>query len=132
MMDWIRDNTPKDALFLADPRLASLYVTAERGMLVSWKHFPQNEGDVREWHDRLVVLNRGRPIIHGPSGMPKDEIRKAFESLPLEHAEDLASRYGLDFYYGPFREDWPRKPIHRTDSRAVYRLQRTSKQGIGD
>ncbi len=119
---WIRENTPTDALFLADPKIAPFYVAAERGMMVSWKHFPQNEQDVREWHDRLVALNRNRSIIRDPSGIEMEEIQDSFNTLPLDIARNLADRYGLDYYYGPHRADWAIRPVYQNGHRAVYQL----------
>ena len=119
---WIRANAPADALFLSDPWFAPFYLTAERGVLVSYRHFPQNEKDVREWHDRLAAINGGRGILLDPPQIARKEIQDSFNSLPLRDARNLAKQYGLDYYHGPFREDWAIAPIYRAGSIAVYRL----------
>jgi hypothetical protein len=119
---WIRDNTPADAIFLSDPGSDTFYVTAERGMLVTFKNIGSNEATVREWNERLVAINRGRAILLDPPGIAFEQIRDSFNSLSLEDARSLATRYDLDYYHGTFREEWDLPPIFRSGNRAVYRL----------
>jgi hypothetical protein len=119
---WIQHNTPPDALFLADPYLESFYVTAERGVLVCVKHLPSRNDDLKEWHGRLVAVNRGQEVLLDSLEIDREQIRRSFGQLPLENAQDLARMYSLDYYYGPFREDWDLSPLHRVGDKAIYKL----------
>ncbi len=119
---WIRNNTPTDALFLSDPYFDTFYVTAERGLLVTWKNVGSNEIFVREWHDRLVAVNGGRSILLDPPGIARKQIQDSFNNLSLEDARNLAKQYDLDYYYGPFRDGWAIPPVYRSGNKAVYPL----------
>ncbi|GEM_PF-6017172 len=61
---WIRENTPKEANFLINPAFSNFYVDAERGVLATYKNFPQLKNYFLESIERLefasqVKLDRG-------------------------------------------------------------------------
>lgn len=119
---WIRDNTPADALFLVDPYFEAFYITAERGVMVAWKHVPTGNADFIEWHARLVAINGGRKIILDSVNLDREGIQRSFNEMSLDSARELAQRYGLDYYYGPYRDDWEIPPLFRSGEKAIYRL----------
>jgi hypothetical protein len=119
---WIRDNTPKESLFLADPYFEAFYLTAQRGALVFWKHIPTEAEDFREWHARLVAVNGGREVLLDTVRLDRDGIQQSFNGLTLESAREIAEQYGLNYYYGPYRESWGVDPVFRAGDKAVYKL----------
>ena len=40
VLEWIAENTPKQAIFLVHPSIADFYIYAQRAMFVSFRHFP--------------------------------------------------------------------------------------------
>ena len=119
---WIRDNTPADAVFLADPYFEAFYVTAERGAMVLYKHIPSDLEGMKEWHDRLVAVNGGREVLIESLTIDRDQIQHSFSEMPLEYARDLARQYDLDHYYGPYRGDWEIAPLFKAGNKAIYRF----------
>jgi len=119
---WIRTNTPADANFLADPYFEAFYLTAERGALVFWKHIPSELDDLKEWYERLGAANGGREVLLDSLRIDQEQIQRSFEQMPFEYARKLAARYDLDYYFGPFREDWDIEPLFRAGNTAIYKL----------
>jgi len=57
---WVKANVSKSAEIITQPDDDFFYINYERPLFVSWKHSPQNNTDIMEWHRRLVLLNRGQ------------------------------------------------------------------------
>jgi hypothetical protein len=119
---WIKNNTAAEDLFLADPYFEAFYVTAERGTLVQWKQVPSTFHELKEWRDRLVAVNGGREVLANDLTIDRKQIQNSFNEMPLDYALELAERYDLVHYYGPYREDWEISPLFRAGSKAVYKL----------
>ena len=128
--DWIREQTPRDAVFLADPMLQSFYVDAERAVFATWKHAPHAAPDVLAWYDRLLELTGGVPPA-APGSWRDGELQARFYRLPPAAIRDLAARHGLTHYVGLTRHAAPlareRPPdgfetLYRDELFVIYRL----------
>jgi len=97
---WISENTPEDAVFLIEPRIAEyFYYLAERPLFVSFKHAPQYDKNVLEWYERIKLCNRGKELI------PKEGlkvnlpiIKKSFYTLTRKEIVDIARNYNISYY----------------------------------
>lgn len=54
--DWIRDNTPTDAVFLTPRGAATFTWWSERAEVVGWKNMPQDPTSVVAWRQRIFDL----------------------------------------------------------------------------
>lgn len=91
MYTWIRDHTPKDALFLIPPRLERFRLIGERAIVVDWKGSPYAPSDVLEWYRRLEDIS-GRPGFRR-----SDDLNDGYASLDAARLGSLGSKYHLDY-----------------------------------
>jgi hypothetical protein len=86
--NWVRENTPRDAVILTPPKEAGFRVFSERTIVGEWKDGTQQYFDdsfVREWGARMEILG--------------DEYAK----LPDEQLLALAHRFGARYIVAPRR-----------------------------
>jgi hypothetical protein len=86
--NWVRENTPRDAVLLTPPKEAGFRVFSERTIVGEWKDGTQQYFDdafVRVWGDRMEVLG--------------DE----YARLPDEELLALARRFGARYIVTPRR-----------------------------
>lgn len=87
---WMRERSPKQALFLTPPDEDTLRFWGERAVVVDWKGVPALPGEIAEWYRRLGDVLGERDI--------KSEADVArFAELDPERLEALRGRYGFDF-----------------------------------
>jgi len=72
LCDYVREHTPKDALFLVPPDEQSMRLRGLRAVIINFKGVPQLSGEIGQWRDRLqTVLDvpdlRGLPAGFGPT-----------------------------------------------------------------
>jgi hypothetical protein len=87
---WMRDHTPKDALFLTPPDVEKMRYHGQRAIVVDWKSNPIVPGEVLEWYRRLQDVT-GRPSFSG--GRDLD----GYNQMDKARLELLKTRYGLDY-----------------------------------
>lgn len=122
MDHWIREHTPRDAVFLISPARDDFYVQAQRPIVVNFKACPQQDAaSMVEWFDRLREINQGRPF-QGRGFQRMAEIRRSFEDLDdstVAHLRDLYhARYFLTGSPRPYR--FP--AVHAADGLVLYDL----------
>jgi hypothetical protein len=84
MYVWIKENTPKDAIFLIDPKIEDFRLRADRAIVVDWKAFPFRDVAVMGWWERIQdIANRNQ--VHGTP----DEL----DSI------NLSRKYGASYSY---------------------------------
>lgn len=93
-LEWVAAHTAPDSRLLLDPRLEQVYVTAERAVLVTYKHSPQGGADLTEWATRMETV----------SGVPIDQdallstIRAGFDAQSTQRVLELAREHDLDYW----------------------------------
>jgi hypothetical protein len=97
--DWIRGNTPVDAVFLVPPDEQSLRLHGERAIVVNYKNVPQLSGELGEWRHRLEAVLDVRDIRNLPRPFPRtlDAIRARYDTLSPQHLRIAARRYGARY-----------------------------------
>jgi len=99
VLEWIAENTPKQAIFLVDPSIADFYIYAQRAMFVSFRHFPQSAADIVEWYERIKLCNNN--YLPSKSGFRSiKEIQTNFYSLGEDLIRQIADSYGVRYYLG--------------------------------
>ncbi len=91
LCDWIKENTPADAVFLT-PRLTQTFRwNAERAEVVNRKDIPQDADGIVEWWRRNVD-------VHGASDPhSSDRWRASLAEVGSARLRALAERYGADY-----------------------------------
>lgn len=118
-LEWISENTPKQAVFLVDPLLSEFYIYAERAEFVSFNHAPQFAADILEWHERIVLGNAGYPLR---APVSKDELRNNFYHLDEGSIRDIAEEYGLSYYLGLADSQLSFEPVYQDDNVILYAI----------
>lgn len=86
---WMRERSPKDALFLIPPEEEDLRFRGERAVVVDWKNVPSIPSEVLEWYRRICDV-AGREV--------KAEADLAgYAELDPRRLEALRRRYAFDF-----------------------------------
>jgi hypothetical protein len=110
--DWVRENTPRSAVFLTPPKEAGFRVFSERTVVGEWKDGTQqyfDDGFVGEWGSRMETLG--------------DD----YAQLADDQILALAARYGASYIVLPRR---PPRPglvqVYRNPTFAIYEARRSA------
>jgi hypothetical protein len=87
---WMRESSPRDALFLTPPGVESLRFHGQRAIVVDWKSNPIVPGEVMEWFRRLKDVT-GRPNFSGSRDLD------GYNTMDTSRLEALRARYNFDF-----------------------------------
>jgi len=125
MYAWIRENTPKDAVFIT-PFVPEFWVVAERAQVASMRHPPLDKRLI-EWKDRLQALNGDRPFDLTDRERRGYLINKGLgERVPkLDHRQliSLRDRYGATHYItDELRLDLIMHQVFAIESGFIYNL----------
>ncbi len=120
MTEWIRNQTPQNAVFLSPPWLNIFWIDAERAQVVNFKRAPHNYQMI-EWRHRLEIVNRG-PIT-ARSYHIMDELKRNYPNLSLHEIEAIRDRYGASYYLTVVeRPDLSAMLVHGNGEYFLYRL----------
>jgi hypothetical protein len=118
---WIQKNTPRDAIFLVDPVMDNFYLVAERARVVSFKHSPQSEKDILEWHGRLLDITDSQSI--DKMGFSSQRVlRRRYCRLSDDAVDRLVEKYSIQyivFKRCKARLDYP--VVYRDARHTVYK-----------
>ena len=92
MCEWVRENTPQDALFLVPRRSHSFKWRAHRPEVVTYKDVPQDAQGLLEWRRRYEDVYR---VGQWPDGSPR--WARSVARLGAERLKELAAKYGADY-----------------------------------
>lgn len=88
--DWIKQNTPEDALFLTPRSTSSFKWHAQRAELVTYKDVPQDAESLIAWRNRLYDVFK-------PQGDPTKRWVRSTSQLGTPRILELAEKYRFDF-----------------------------------
>jgi hypothetical protein len=93
---WVRENTPVDAVFLVPPNEQAFRLHARRAIVINYKSVPQLSAEIPHWRDRLQDVLQLDDIRKLPSPMDRTlaAIRERYASLPADHLIATAHKYG--------------------------------------
>ncbi len=121
MLEWIKDYTPRDAVFLVDPSMRNFYINAQRAVFVSFKHAPQSEGDIMEWYKRIKLANGNRePKKMGRKSI--SELKDNFYNLDEDIIKEIAEQYGITYYLGLSEKPLTFEPVHSVNGYTLYKI----------
>ena len=129
--DWIRDNTPVDAVFVVPPHEQEFRLRAQRAIVVNFKCVPQLSSELPAWRERLgQVLMMDIRQLRTPFKHTLYDMRNRYETLPPAHYANVARRYDARYILVGHRlpEEWEakrvREMIDATTGYFLYDLQR--------
>jgi hypothetical protein len=143
--DWVRRNTPPDAVFLEPPSLEGFQLYARRADVANFKQMTFTPPELREWFERICAISRlGRlaeglddarwgdaeavlPHLHAirRQGIhPQVALDEGFLTLSSAEVHDLAARYGIDYFITPSREPYDFALAGEAGGCRVYRTDR--------
>lgn len=91
MYAWIRQSTPKDAIFLTPPLLERFRLFTERAIVVDWKASAIVPGELVEWYQRLEAVSGHPGFRH------IDELSSGYTAMDRKRLEALRAAYGVDY-----------------------------------
>ena len=130
--DWIRTNTPADAVFIVPPDEQEFRLRARRAIVVNYKCVPQLSGELPAWRDRMadVLLLDDIRELPTPFERTLKEIRRRYEGRRPEHYAAVARLYGARYVLvgHSLGDEWEPKRVAElsaaTDTYLLYDLQR--------
>ena len=131
VLEWIAENTPKQAIFLVDPTIADFYIYAQRAMLVSFRHSPQSAADILEWYERIKLCNGNRSLSKSGFRSIK-EIQTNFYNLSEDLIRQIAHSYGISYYLGLSQKGLTFERAYSNAYFTVYKVNQTDKALMGD
>jgi len=87
---FMRERTPRQALFLTPPDDDSLRFFGERAIVVDWKGNPAVPREVLDWYRRIEDVTGRRGMTHAAE-------LEGYDELDAERLEALRARYGFDY-----------------------------------
>ena len=120
MTEWIRAQTPKDAVFVSPPWMNIFWVDAERAQVGDYKRAPHNY-QIIEWKHRLEALNGGPLTARGIHIM--DELKRHYPYLSVQELEKIRDLYGASYYLTTVeRPEMSGQLVHGNGEYFLYRL----------
>jgi len=126
LLEWIAENTPRDAVFLVDPTIEDFYIYAQRAMFVSFKNSPQSAADILEWYKRIKLCNGNRSP--DKSGFDSEkELHTNFYKLDEDQIRQIANSYGINYYLGLPQQRLAFEHAYSNSYFTVYKVDETDK-----
>ncbi|QDV73323.1 DUF6798 domain-containing protein [Botrimarina mediterranea] len=92
MCDWVRENTPADAVFLVPQQSQSFKWRAERGEVVTYKDVPQDARSMVEWRRRYFDVFKAGEFADGSTRWTP-----SLAALGAERLRELGEEYGATY-----------------------------------
>lgn len=115
LYDWV-STTPKDALFLTPPEMATFRILALRSIVVDWKSTPMLPGELIDWYRRIEAV----------SGVAAPETRQqvvaGYRAMTTERLASLHREFGFDYavFAAPLPQGLPEEAVrYRSGSYVV-------------
>jgi hypothetical protein len=95
--DWVRSNTPKDAIFISSPvEFDNFTWLAERPIPAKSKLTAQNKAGILEWYERLRNLSGGFRGVNHLRNFNK-QLSEGYNRLTTQQAEALMAKYQASY-----------------------------------
>ncbi len=111
LFDFVRENTPEDALFLTPHDLGLMRIMAKRAIVVDYKSFPFSQSAMKEWYQR----------IQDCYGSSEEEFASYYAGLTDEALGELQQKYGFSHIIIPIDVDSSRDAIFQNDDYKVIK-----------
>lgn len=93
--DWIRSNTPQEAIFLTPPDFYSFRLNAERATIIDWLVMPFEAKGMIEWAERISDVSGIQNT--GYSEITELKAVEGYKTLDENRLKYLQQKYRLDY-----------------------------------
>ena len=93
--DWIRENTPPEAIVAAPPNSTTFRLRARRAVVVTFKAAPFQDGAIHAWYDRLLALAPAAATSSSRGLTFGDALDDAYARNRRDDWSRLARAYGV-------------------------------------
>ena len=99
MCDYVKQNTPTDALLLVPPDEQSMRLRGLRSVVINFKGVPQLSGEMSIWRDRLQAVLNMDDLTTLPSGFGPTlrAIGRRYDALDADDLTRTARMFGADY-----------------------------------
>jgi len=99
LCDWVRDNTPRDAVFLVSPGESAFRLQANRAIVVNFKSVPQLNAEMPAWRDRLRDILGVPDLLKITRGFTKVGVAMdgLYDTRMAPGLIDAARKYGAGY-----------------------------------
>jgi hypothetical protein len=107
LCDWVRLNTPVDAVFLMPPQEQAFRLRAQRAIVVNFKHVPQLSRQFPAWRDRMEDVLDLPDLRQLPTPFPNTfpALRDRYEAQSPQRLSEVARKYGARYIVSGHRID---------------------------
>ncbi len=116
VQNFVRKNTPQDALILVPPYLTSFRTYYERGIYTDFKsgtYSSYNPLYAVRWWERIQALG----IRHY-----NDDMKRIYNSLPQNKMQALSEKYHIGYFVTESKKNYPFSVMFKNETFAVYKL----------
>jgi hypothetical protein len=96
MCNWIRENGPRDSVYLTPPGQDGFTVLTDRSNIVEFKVNPDGAFYLAEWYERLRDLTGGR-LANERGLRNRRPLNKAYAELNAEQLRTIAQKYNTRY-----------------------------------
>jgi len=116
--EWIRLNTPEDAVFIIPPYIEDFRLGANRAIIVDFKAFTFKDQSIIEWRSRIADVTNN--IKFKFRGNRIEELREGFESLNESDFIRISKKYHAQYLFIEKPKKLNFKELYENDKYIVY------------
>lgn len=113
---WIRENTPRDAIFFTPRSSQTFKWYAERSEIATWKDIPQNPRGLVEWDRRM------HEVFDDPNPYATRPFHTQPAGLDRERLQTLSAKYGARYVVAENEDPAGLPALYSNNTYAVYRI----------
>lgn len=123
-VDWARQHTPRDAVFLVPPDEESFRLRGRRAIVVNFKNVPQLSAELPAWRDRLgdVLGMDDLRTLARPMPRTLADLRERYTKQSGEHLLNVARKYDARYLLATRKldDELHASPVWRDSSRGYF------------
>lgn len=129
LCNWIKANTPPDAVFLTPPANEGFTVLTDRSNIVEFKINPDGALRMNEWFERLKDLTGDKLPTEGGLAN-RGPLNKAYGELSAEQLLALGRKYGASYAVLPKAAKVPFEVLYENDRLKLVKLPATALNAV--
>lgn len=116
--DWIRSNTPQEAIFLTPPDFYSFRLNANRAAIIDWLVMPFEPKGMIEWAERISNVSGIQNNSY--SEITESKANEGYKTLDDNRVKYLQQKYRFDYVVTPKNRTLTLPYLYSNDSYILY------------